>query len=316
MRWQSIGIFSLFALLGTTSLATAQQQVDPYRAQNEVRLTRIENDIRKLTGNYEEVMYRLTQLNQQLEKQLEDMQYRIDTLEKQLGAARGGQPQGQPGMSQPGTGQPGMGQPGGGMSDNGAPPDDMGNGDTGNGDMDDGGAQTAQQGTRPGMPGHVVPNTLGGQLASPGGTPAPPRGSPEETPDQYLQGDTPDAQFNYAFSLLRRDDYQGAEEAFRAFLAANPNHRAAPNAKYWLGKTYFAEKNYTEAARVLLDGYKQFADSDKGPDMVLTLGLSLHEMNQNEQACATFDELKRRYPKASPAIKQKAQAAQQAAQCS
>jgi tol-pal system protein YbgF len=300
VRWQSIGIFSLFALLGTTSLATAQQQVDPYRAQNEVRLTRIENDIRKLTGNYEEAMYRLTQLNQQLEKQLEDMQYRIDTLEKQLGAARGGQPQTQPGMGQPG-----------GMSDNGPPPGDMGDGD-----MGDGGAQTAQQGTRPGMPGHVVPNTLGGQLTSPGGTPAPPKGSPEETPEQYLQGDTPDAQFNYAFSLLRRDDYQGAEEAFRAFLAANPDHRAAPNAKYWLGKTYFAEKNYTEAARVLLDGYKQFADSDKGPDMVLTLGLSLHEMNQNEQACATFDELKRRYPKASPAIKQKAQAAQQAAQCS
>lgn len=314
MRWQSLGILSLFTLLGSTAIAVAQPQVDPYRAQNEVRLTRIENDIRKLTGGNEEVMYRLTQLNQQLEKQLEDMQFRIDALEKQLAAARGGQAQGSPDR----------------MSPDGAPPGDMGGEDMGVEDMgveDRGGedmngdrgmagdAPTGMQGGRLSASGGRVADTLGDQLDSPGGTPAPPRGSPEETPEQYLEGDTPDAQFNYAFSLLRRDDYQGAEEAFRAFLALNPEHRAMPNAKYWLGKTYFAQKNYTEAARVLLDGYKQFADSDKGPDMVLTLGLSLKELDQKDQACATFDELTRRYPKASPSVRQKAQAAQQATGC-
>jgi tol-pal system protein YbgF len=297
VRWQSLGIVSLFTLLGTSSVATAQPQVDPYRAQNEVRLTRIENDIRKLTGANEEAMYRLTQLNQQLEKQLEDMQFRIDTLEKQLAAARGGQAQGAPD----------------GMAPDGAPPDDMG-GMSGDPGMTGDGPPGMQSSGRSG-PVRRVPDTLGSQLDSPGGTPAPARGAPEETPEQYLEGDTPDAQFNYAFSLLRRDDLQGAEESFRAFLALNPEHRAAPNAKYWLGKTYFAQKNYTEAARILLDGYKQFADSDKGPDMVLTLGLSLKELDQKEQACATFDELTRRYPKASPSIKQKAQAAQQSTGC-
>ncbi|MGE0665213.1 MAG: tol-pal system protein YbgF [Sphingomonadales bacterium] len=308
MRWQSFGIVSLFTLLGTTSLAAAQPQVDPYRAQTEVRLTRIENDIRNLRGNYEEAMYGLTQLNQRLEKQLEDMQFRIDTLEKQLAAARGGQA--------PGTAD-GAPAPDGGY-DPGASADpgmmggpDMGGPDVGGPDM--GGDP---QGGPSNAPPHRVGDTLGSQLDSPGGTPAPPRGAPEETPEQYLEGDTPDAQFNYAFSMLRRDDYQGAEAAFRAFLALNPEHRAAPNAKYWLGKTYFAQRNYAEAARVLLDGYQQFADSDKGPDMVLTLGLSLKELDQKDQACATFDELNRRYPKASPSIKQKTQAAQQATGCS
>ncbi len=285
MRWQSFGFVTLFTLLASNSPVTAQPQVDPYRAQNEVRLTRIENDVRKLTGSYEEAMYGLTQLNQRLEKQLEDMQLRIDTLEKQL-SARGGSP------------------------DAGSPPETadagMGGSSMGSSEMSSGPRQA---------PPHRVGDTLGGQLDSPGGTPAPPRGTPEETPEQYLEGDTPDAQFNYAFSLLRRDDFPGAEAAFRAFLALNPEHRAAPNAKYWLGKTYFAQKNYTEAARVLLDGYQQFANSDKGPDMVLTLGLSLKELDQKEQACATFDELIRRYPKAPPAIKQKAVAAQQSTGC-
>jgi tol-pal system protein YbgF len=306
VRWQSLGIVSLFALLGTSSLATAQQPVDPYRAQNEVRLTRIENDIRRLTGSNEEAMYRLTQLNQQLEKQLEDMQFRIDALEKQLAGARAAQPAGSPD----------------GMSAGGAPPPDDAGYDSGDGAMaSDGptrlpgmGGQPGDRGSQPYSSRNVAP-TLGDQLTQPGGTPAPPRGAPEETPEQYLEGDTPDAQFNFAFSLLRRDDYQAAEEAFRAFLALHPDHRAAPNAKYWLGKTYFAQKNYTEAARVLLDGYKQFADSDKGPDMVLTLGLSLSELGQKDQACATFDELTSRYPKASPTIKQKTRGAQQSAGC-
>ena len=50
--------------------------------------------------------------------------------------------------------------------------------------------------------------------------------------------------------------------------------------------------------------------------MMLTLGLSLKEMGQKDQACASFDELTRRYPKASPSLKQKTQAAQQATGCS
>jgi len=298
VRWQSLGILSFLALLGTSSPSIAQQpQLDTYRAQNEVRLTRIENDLRRLTGNYEEAMYRLTQLNQQLEKQLEDMQFRIDQLEKRLAGA-----------------------PAGAEAAGGAEPGYPAGQDAGmDGDPATGGAGPTplpgNQGYGPRQAQGRVADTLGDQLTSPGGTPAPPRGEPEETPEQYLEGDTPDAQFNYAFGLLRRDDFQGAEAAFRAFIALNPQHRAAPNAKYWLGKTYFAQKNYPEAARVLLDGYKQFADSDKGPDMVLTLGLSLKEMGQKDQACAAFDELTSRYPKATPAIKQKTQAAQQATGC-
>ncbi|MEN3974812.1 tol-pal system protein YbgF [Emcibacter sp. SYSU 3D8] len=309
MRWQSLGIVSLFALLGTSTIAVAQPQLDTYRAQNEVRLTRIENDIRRLTGGNEEAMYRLTQLNQQLEKQLEDMQFRIDTLEKQLAAVRSGQAQS--GQAQDGESQDaqGFGAPGAMMPPDGTADDGM---DYGQGMAGD--APTGMQDDGSG-PGGRVPDTLGGQLDSPGGTPPPPKGTPEETPERYLEGDGPDAQFNYAFSLLRRDDFQGAEEAFRAFLALNPDHRAAPNAKYWLGKTYYATRNYAEAARVLLDGFKQFADSDKGPDMMLTLGLSLRELGQKDQACATFDELSRRYPKATPSIRQKTEAAQQATGC-
>lgn len=291
MRWQSLGILSLFALLGSSHIASAQQPLDPHRAQTEVRMTRIENDMRRLTGQYEEAMHRLTQLNQQLEKQLEDMQYRIQTLERQLAEGAQGAA---PASDDQATGAIAGYTPV--PSDGPMPLPGMG------------GSSPAPQGR--------VADTLNDQLVSPGGTPAPPRGEPEETPERYLQGDTADAQFNYAFSLLRRDDFDGAELAFRAFLALNPDHRAAPNAKYWLGKTYFAQRNYTDAARVLLEGYEKFADSDKGPDMMVTLGLSLKELGQNDQACASFDELTRRYPNAPPAIKQKTRAGQQAAGCS
>jgi tol-pal system protein YbgF len=300
VRCKTIGILSLVTLLGSPAVTLAQQELDPYRAQTEVRMTRIENELRSLRGNYEEAMYRLTQLNQKLEGQIEDMQFQIDELEKKLAEAR----------TRPAA--PAQG-PDGGPS-----PEDMGGDGTqgyeqgyeGDPGYDDGMAET-------GAPGgdRRVSDTLGGQLDNPGGTPPPPRGEPEETPLQYLEGDTPEAQFQYAFSLLRRDDLEGAEMAFRAFLELHPEHGLSPNANYWLGKTFYARGNYTEAARVLLDGYKQFADSDKGPDMILTLGLSLHEMGQDEQACATFDELGRRYSDVSPTIQQKAQAGQQAAGC-
>ncbi|MBI1180012.1 MAG: tol-pal system protein YbgF [Alphaproteobacteria bacterium] len=309
MRSKYFGLVPLLTLLAAPLAAQAQQQsLDPYRAQTEVRLTRIENDVRKLTGNYEEAMYRLTQLNQKLEKQLEDMQFRIDQLEKKLAQAQSGAPapQGAAAADEPppsydeDTTSGGPTQLPGMSADEGASSADE---------------QAAGPDEQAASGQHRVPDTLSAQLSNPGGTPAPPRGTPEETPDQYLQGDTPEEQFQYAFSLLRRDDLEKAEGAFRAFLALHPDHKLAPNANYWLGKTYYARGNYAQAAQVLLNGYKQFADSDKGPDMILTLGLSLHELGQDEQACATYDELGRRYPNASPTIVQRAKAGQQAAGC-
>ncbi len=112
----------------------------------------------------------------------------------------------------------------------------------------------------------------------------------EAAPKTILPDGTPQEQYTYALSLLPRD-YQMAEEAFIEFLALNPAHELADNAQYWLGETYYVRKRYADAATAFVEGFQQFPAGNKAPDNLLKLGMSLAQLGQTEDACATLGEL-------------------------
>lgn len=112
-------------------------------------------------------------------------------------------------------------------------------------------------------------------------------------------------QYDYAFSFLRKGDYQSAQHAFEAFLAAHPDHALAGNAQYWLGESYYVRQMYPQAAAAFLKGFQQYGDSAKGPDNLLKLGMTLAAMGQTGEACSAFAELDSRYPNAPETIRQR-----------
>ena len=112
----------------------------------------------------------------------------------------------------------------------------------------------------------------------------------------------PRRQYGEAFSFVRKGDFPAAEGALKAFLADHGDHELAGNAQYWLGETYYARKDYARAAAAFLTGFQTYAKSQKGPDSLLKLGLSLYGMGKKEEACSALAELPVVYPKASKAI--------------
>jgi len=122
-------------------------------------------------------------------------------------------------------------------------------------------------------------------------------------------------QYNYAFSLLRQADYDAAEAAFQEFLTAHPDGQLAGNAYYWLGETYYVRNNYQQAAINFLKGYQQFPDSNKAPDNLLKLGITLSRLGKKAEACATFSELSRKFPDAPQNLRDKATQEAAAAGC-
>ncbi len=116
------------------------------------------------------------------------------------------------------------------------------------------------------------------------------------------EADTPQAQYDRAFSLLSQTDYQGAERALSAFLEKYPDDALAGNAKYWLGETYYVRGQYADAAVAFAEGYQTYPDSAKAPDNLLKLGKSLAALDQKADACGTFAELLKRYGNAAPTI--------------
>ena len=147
------------------------------------------------------------------------------------------------------------------------------------------------------------------------GDPGLDRTTPEDPPETILEqpevtlpsGD-PAAQYDFAFSQLRRGDFAAAEAAFGAFLDAHPDDALAGNAQYWLGETFYVRKDYPRAAEAFLKGFQSYSDSNKGPDSLLKLGMTLSAMEKMAEACAAFDELEARYPDAIPAIKNQTEA--------
>jgi tol-pal system protein YbgF len=111
--------------------------------------------------------------------------------------------------------------------------------------------------------------------------------------------------YKYAFNFLKRRDFEGAEKALKAFVEAYPGNELSGNAQYWLGETYYVRKNYAAAANVFAEGFKRYPKSNKAPDNLLKLGMSLSALERIQDACITFNKLDKEYPNSKAAIKQR-----------
>jgi tol-pal system protein YbgF len=114
------------------------------------------------------------------------------------------------------------------------------------------------------------------------------------------------AAYEAAYGHLLRRDFASAEKGFNDFLKTYPNDALAGNAQYWLGETFYVRGQFREAADTFLSGYRKYKSSDKAPANLLKLGMSLHQLGEKDAACATFEELSAKFPRAPQHLKQRA----------
>lgn len=133
-------------------------------------------------------------------------------------------------------------------------------------------------------------------------------GSASAAGSDALSAGSPKEQYNRAKSLLRRANYQEAEQALLAFVAAYPDGALTGNALYWLGETYYVRGEFKLAAIRFAEGYKKFPDHPKGPDNLLKLGMSFGKLSKKREACASLSQIGRQYPNATSVIRRTATA--------
>jgi tol-pal system protein YbgF len=113
-------------------------------------------------------------------------------------------------------------------------------------------------------------------------------------------------QYNFAFGLLKQANYPAAEEALKGFIGQHPDDHLAGSAQYWLGETYYARGRYAEAASAFAEGYKRYPKGAKAADDLLKLGMSLARDNQKHNACLALAQLDHDFPNPGSAIKERA----------
>lgn len=117
----------------------------------------------------------------------------------------------------------------------------------------------------------------------------------------------PEQFYQQTHAQLLRRQFDTAELGFKQFLRKYPDHELAGNAQYWLGETFYARRQYKLAAEAFLKGYEDYAKSPKAADSLVKLGMTLNRLGQQKQACAALVEAERRYPKAQEVRKIAAQ---------
>lgn len=143
---------------------------------------------------------------------------------------------------------------------------------------------------------------------APAPAPAPAAPAPQQPVEQK-------SNFETAKDLMDAKDYERAINVLTGIVEGNPKEPKIPDAMMMLGDAQYRLKRYPEAAQRYL---KLAQTYPKHPDAGLAfvrLGLSLNELGQKPQACATFAEFAKRYPSAKASVKQEADRGRKAASC-
>ncbi|MDQ8729003.1 tol-pal system protein YbgF [Bradyrhizobium sp. LHD-71] len=115
---------------------------------------------------------------------------------------------------------------------------------------------------------------------------------------------TPRDEYDLGYGYIQRKDYALAEETLRGFVRKYPNDRLVADAQYWLGESLFQRQRYRDAAESFLTVTTKYDTATRAPDALLRLGQSLAALKEKEAACAAFGEVTRKYPRASGGVKQ------------
>jgi tol-pal system protein YbgF len=155
----------------------------------------------------------------------------------------------------------------------------------------------------PPQPGGPPPRTA---MPAPSGPPSSPA-EPEPQPQQL---------YERAYGYLLQKDYATAEATFDDFLKRHPTHALAGNAQYWLGETFYVRGQYRPAAAAFLKGYQDYAKSQKAPECLLKLAMSLQRLGQKDAACSSYNEFATKFPNPPAHVRSLAQAERQRSGCS
>lgn len=76
-----------------------------------------------------------------------------------------------------------------------------------------------------------------------------------------------------------------------------------PDATYFLGESYARLAMAAEAAEQFLKLSTDYTKSNRAPDALLRLGMALNALGAGAQACATYQEVDRKYPAAGADVR-------------
>ena len=107
--------------------------------------------------------------------------------------------------------------------------------------------------------------------------------------------------YRNALNDYAQGHYELAINGFRSHIELYPDSGLVPNARYWLGESYYSQKNYGQAIKEFALLTKQHPDNPKVASAMLKQGLAYLETGDKSRARTVLDNLLKQLPKSQEA---------------
>jgi len=109
--------------------------------------------------------------------------------------------------------------------------------------------------------------------------------------------------YERTLTRFKDGDLEGARQGFAEFLTQHPHSDLAPNARFWLGESYYGKKDYSRA----IDAYDQVQlnhpASEKVPAALLKKGYAYLALKDRKKAASALKQVIDLYPRSPEANK-------------
>lgn len=106
----------------------------------------------------------------------------------------------------------------------------------------------------------------------------------------------PEGAYKQALDTLKSGEIGKSRDMLVAFTEQFPGHKLLPNARYWIGETYYLEKNYEQAVLEFQRVIKEYPGKEKVSAAMLKQALSFRELGDTKSARFILKEIIEKYP--------------------
>ena len=120
-------------------------------------------------------------------------------------------------------------------------------------------------------------------------------------PESPRQWKSAEEMYEVGVGQVKGGNPKVGRETLTDFAVKYPSHKLIPNALYWKGEAFYAEKDYENAILTFQDVVDKYPGGDKAPDAMYKQGLSFLALKDTKNARVLLDLVQKKYPKSKAA---------------
>lgn len=107
--------------------------------------------------------------------------------------------------------------------------------------------------------------------------------------------------YDASYQDLTQGKFELARQGFEEFLRRYPESALADNAQYWIGESYYSQREYVRASVEFAEVAEKYPAGDKVPASMLKRAYALISLSKRTEARALLEKLIKQYPNTNEA---------------